>query len=147
VRATGGLADVVRVGRTTTDTILLATGDAPAVSAGGITTDAPFASVRRERGRVTHVAMAKGTYVEVDGVRILEVDGGPVTVAADAGKLDASQPVRASGSVSVSDVVALSAAPATPLPATGGDHQPFVLAVLVVALAGVEGLRRRGRAR
>lgn len=89
VAAAGGLADVVTVSRRVRDVLLLRTGDAAAVAAEGIRTDAAFASVRRGPSGVEHVAMVAGTYLEVDGRRVLAFDA-PTTVAADRQVVDVS---------------------------------------------------------
>lgn len=82
--ADGGIADVVEVAAGTTDTVLLATGDSTVVAAEGIRTDAPFAVLRRgPGGAVRFAAMAQGTFLEVDGERVLDEPLGPATVAVE----------------------------------------------------------------
>lgn len=122
----GGIADVVDVGPGTTDTILLATGDGAEVSGDGVRTDAPFAVVRRGPAGITYLAMAEGTYLDVDGVRVVQVEGGRTTVVVDGRGVDVSAPA---------DVTTPDVAPATPtapatgdrLPATGGTSPSPVL--------------------
>jgi len=86
--------------------------------------------VRRERDEVTHIAMAEGTYVDVDGVRLLEVQGGRATVAVDGSTVDVSAPV------------ASTSRPFT-LPATGGPPPPGPAGAAAAAVFMLEVLRRR----
>jgi hypothetical protein len=142
VAGDGGIADVVDVGRRLTDTILLATGSATEVSAAGIRTDAPFLAVRRGPAGISYLAMAEGTFVEVDGVRVLEVTGGRATVAVDRDRVD----VNAPADVTTPDAPGPAAdAPSTGgrLPATGGGPAPTLRLLAVAAvLVAVERLRR-----
>ena len=83
IAASGGIATVVDAGAGVTDTLLLATGAASTVEAAGVRTDALFASVRRGPDGVAHVTMVQGTYVDVDGVRVMASPSGPTTRAAE----------------------------------------------------------------
>jgi hypothetical protein len=144
--AQGGIADVVDVAPGITDTLLLATGVAGEVAAEGVRTDAPFAAVRRGADGVTYVAMAQGTFVEVDGVRLLEVSGGRATVAVDGAKVDVSAPAEVTtpdgGGGPVPGVVGAGGR----LPATGGGVATGSIGLLAVLLLVAEALRRRLRA-
>lgn len=145
IAAHGGIADVVEVEPGTTDTILLATGDAAEVAAAGVRTDAPFAIVRRGSAGVTFAAMAEGTFLDVDGVRVVAVDGGRTTVVVDAAGVDVSAPADVTTSGSPDAGQPAVPPPSGRLPATGGRTTP--LPALVALVAGVEALRRLSRAR
>jgi hypothetical protein len=141
IAAQGGIGDVVDVAPGVTDTILLATGDATEVAAMGVRTDAPFAVVRRGPAGVTYAALAEGTFLDVDGVRVVAVDGGRTTVVVDALGVDASAPAT---------VTTPGAAPAGPdaapstdrLPATGGTSpSPVLLMAAALLVATARGYR------
>ena len=83
VAGSGGIASVIDAAPGVVDVIVLATGDAELVEVEGVRTDAPFAVVRRGPGGVVFVAMTQGTFVDVDGVRVLASPGGPATLAAE----------------------------------------------------------------
>lgn len=141
VGADGGIASVVDVAPGVRDVHLLATGAGP-VAAEGVVTDARFATVRLGPEGVEHVAFAAGTFVDVDGVRVIETDGGVGTVAADDAVVDgvAGPVTPAQSSATPAAPGAAAAAPSssgTPsLPATGGGVPPAgsVLGVALLAL-------------
>ena len=83
VAGAGGIGSVVDVAPGVVDVIALATGGAELVEVDGVRTDAPFAVVRRGPDGVVFVAMAQGTFVDVDGVRVLSAADGPATLAVE----------------------------------------------------------------
>jgi hypothetical protein len=139
IAATGGIASQVDHGRAV-DTILLANGSEAPVAAAGIETDAGCALVRMQDGAVTRIAFSGGTYVDVNGVRVMQARGGPGTVAwADDPSDEAGAPAG-----STLEAQALAAAldeqSSVALPATGGGAVTagatlVALAVLLHALA------------
>jgi hypothetical protein len=142
VAGEGGIADVIDVGPGTTDTILLATGDATEVSAAGVRTDAPFLAVRRGPEGVAYIAMAEGTFVEVDGVRLLEVSGGRATVAVHGARVNVSAPAE----VTTPDAAGPAEAAPTPggrLPATGASSPALGWLAVAALLVAIELVRRR----
>lgn len=144
IAAAGGIADVVDVAPGLTDTILLATGAAPEVSAVGVRTDAPFAIVRRGPGGIAYVAMAQGSYLDVDGVRAIEVTGGRTTVVVDGRGVDVSGPAE----VTTPDVAPTELVPPGSddrLPATGGTSPSPVLVTGMALLVLVGRCYRNSR--
>jgi hypothetical protein len=132
--ATGGVASRVLVGPGVTDTLVLATGaEGAPVTADGVRTDGAFASVRRGAGgAVASLTLVHGTYLDVDGVRLVHVLDGPATIAADGTTTDVDG--EAAPIVTTTPPVV----PEAPLPAL------LVLAGAVI-IAAVVGRRRRQR--
>jgi hypothetical protein len=81
--AAGGIALLVDHGAYQ-DVLLLATGDATSVSAGGVSTDGAFAMVRRSRGgKVSRATLVQGRRLEARGLPVLRLDAVGTAVSAD----------------------------------------------------------------